>query len=532
MAVAQEARLAPAPLAVRTPSPFTSPRTRTRVAAGGGVLILLAIWELAGRAGLADGFVLTPLDALRPLTDDSSTYGRAAGATFGAALRGLLYGGAAAVVCALVSDQVRALRPHVDRLAALANSAPWVAIGPVVLVVAGADAGPVAIAAIAVFFYIFVATARGLGAAPRSAHEWFTSLGAGRLRRLVSLQLPRSLPLFVEGLKLAAPAALAGTVYGEWYGSERGLGVLLLSGMRTGRAEPIWAASLLAAAGGLVAYGVFALLQVLARRRFGGTIAGHSVLPPRPALLRTLLELLVFVAVLVGAWQAWITLGDVSPLVVPGPSRVFDDLTGSPGVYLASTGHTLATAGLGLAIGGLLGVGLAAACWWSTLVAGLVVPGLVLLAATPLVALFPLFARIFGYTGGTVVVIASVMVLLPGFVYTRAGLAAGLAGHRDMVRSFGAGRGALFVTVAVPSALPHLATGLRIAAGSSVVAAVVAESLLGTKGLGVDFTYSYSLLNLPRAFGAAILIVAVSLLVFTAFGRLERAVHRHFSPAP
>jgi NitT/TauT family transport system permease protein len=99
-----------------------------------------------------------------------------------------------------------------------------------------------------------------------------------------------------------------------------------------------------------------------------------------------------------------------------------------------------------------------------------------------------------------------------------------------MARSFGASRAALFGAVIVPSALPHLATGLRIAASSSVVAAVVAESLIGSAGLGVDFTYSYSLLRMPRAFGAALLIVAVSLLVFTAFGWLERAVHRRFSP--
>jgi NitT/TauT family transport system permease protein len=243
-------------------------------------------------------------------------------------------------------------------------------------------------------------------------------------------------------------------------------------------------------------------------------------------------EVVAFAGVLIGGWQAWITLADVSPLVAPGPLRVLDDLVSNPAGYLAATGHTLASAGAGLAIGLAVGIGLAVLCWWSAVVAGIAVPGLVLLAATPLVALFPLFARVFGYSGGTVVVIASVMVLLPGFVYARAGLAAALAGHRDVARAFGAGRRALFGAVVVPSALPHLATGLRIAAGSAVVAAVVAESLIGAAGLGVDFTYSYSLLRMPRAFGSALLIVAVSLAVFAAFGRLEHALHRRFSPAP
>lgn len=509
-------------------------RARTGVASVAGLLLLGLAWELAGRAALADGFVLTPAAAIRPLLDpaDRAIYARAAGATFGAAAQGLAYGGGLAILAALVADQVPVLRSAVDRLAALANSAPWVAVGPVVLLVAGADAGPVAIAAIAVFFYVFVATARGLSASSRSSHEWFTSLGAGRIRRLVSLQLPRSLPLLAEGLKLAAPAALAGAVYGEWYGAQRGLGVLLVSGMRSARPEPIWAAALLCAVGGLLAYGVLAGVQWAARQRFGATIAGREQVSDDHAGWWRPLEVLVFVAVMLGGWEAWIRWGQVSPLVAPGPGRVVADLRSEPGVYLSAVGHTLATAGIGLLVGSFLGVGLAGLCWWSAVVAGLAVPGLVLLAATPLVALFPLFARVFGYSSGTVVVITSFMVLLPGFVYARAGLAAALAGHQDMARSFGAGRGGVFGAVGVPSALPHLATGLRIAAGSAVVAAVVAESLLGTAGLGVDFTYAYSLLQMPRAFGAALLIIVVSLVVFTAFGRLERLVHARFSPAP
>ncbi|MFI7588770.1 ABC transporter permease [Spongisporangium articulatum] len=505
--------------------------TRQRFSVLAGVMLLLTLWELAGRAHLADGFVLTPAEAVRPLLDDPRVYRRAAEATFTAAAKGLLYGGGLAVLAALIADQVPPLRASADRVAALANSAPWVAVGPVVLLVAGSGAGPVAIAAIAVFFLIFVGTARGLAASPRAAHEWFTSLGAGRFRRLLTLQVPRSLPLVVEGLKLAAPAALAGAVFGEWYGAERGLGVLLVGGMRNARPEPLWAAALLCAAGGLAAYGALALIGLLLRRWFGSTIAGHEP-PSRPHPVRTVVEATLFVVVLVGAWQAWITLGEVSPLVAPGPQRVFDDLRGDPGAYLAAVGHTGVTAGLGLAIGGGLAVLLAVLCWWSAVVAGIAVPGLVLMAATPLVALFPLFARVFGYSGGTVVVITSVMVLLPGFVYTRAGLAAAVAGHRDMARAFGADRRSLFTSVVVPSALPHLATGLRIAAGSSVVAAVVAESLIGRAGLGVDFTYAYSLLKMPRAFGSALVIVAVSLVVFALFGRLERLVHRRFSPAP
>jgi ABC-type nitrate/sulfonate/bicarbonate transport system permease component len=58
---------------------------------------------------------------------------------------------------------------------------------------------------------------------------------------------------------------------------------------------------------------------------------------------------------------------------------------------------------------------------------------------------------------------------------------------------------------------------------------VVAESLIGVHGLGVDFTYAYRLFDMPRAFGSALLIIVWSLVVFAAFGRLETAVHRRFT---
>jgi NitT/TauT family transport system permease protein len=62
-----------------------------------------------------------------------------------------------------------------------------------------------------------------------------------------------------------------------------------------------------------------------------------------------------------------------------------------------------------------------------------------------------------------------------------------------------------------------------------VIAAVVGETLIGNDGLGVLFAESYRRLELPRAFGAAIVIVVISILVFAAAGAVERAVHRRWT---
>ena len=156
-----------------------------------GIVLLLALWGWGGRAGWAGGMVVTPAEAIRPLVGDSSdSYRRAAASTISAAARGFVIGGTIAFIAALVAVSVPPLRGFVVRLAAVANAAPWVAVAPCLLIVLGRDQGPVAVAALAVFFPIFVSTSVGLAAAPAATHDVATALGVGRFRRLWSVQLP------------------------------------------------------------------------------------------------------------------------------------------------------------------------------------------------------------------------------------------------------------------------------------------------------------------------------------------------------
>ncbi|MEO5899852.1 MAG: ABC transporter permease subunit [Ilumatobacteraceae bacterium] len=496
-----------------------------------GVAVLLAVWIVGGRAGWANGMVVTPVEAVRPIlaTSTRELYRRALSATVWEAVRGLLIGSVLAFGAALIATAIPSLRRSISRLAAIANAAPWVAVAPVLLVVLGRDRGPVAVAAIAVFFFVFVSTSVGLGAAPAQSHDVVTALGGSRWLRLTALQLPACWPALVDGLRLAAPASLAGAIFGEWYGAPRGLGVLLLSAMQTGRADRLWAASLLSAGCGLVAFAALAAARVALSRRYGASVTQTIAAPRRHSVARTaLLEVVtgaVLIALLVTAWWVWITAAHVSPLVVPRPSRVWRDLHSNFGTYLSATGATLTTAALAFLLGAAIGLVGAAIATRVRIVAGIVVPVIVVLAATPLVALFPLLARILGYEPTTVRVLAATMVFFPVFVYTRSGLAAAGRPAQDVMHALGARPGSAFRLVDLPAAVPHIVSGCRIAAGSAVIAAVVGETLIGRTGLGVQFSYSYRLLDLPRAFGAAICIIVVSVAVFTLAGAAERAVH-------
>ncbi len=502
-----------------------------------GIVLLLALWVWGGRAGWAGGMVVTPAEAMRPLVGDSSdSYRRAAASTISAAARGFVIGGTIAFIAALVAVSVPPLRGFVVRLAAVANAAPWVAVAPCLLIVLGRSQGPVAVAALAVFFPIFVSTSVGLAAAPAATHDVATALGVGRFRRLWSVQLPASWPSTADGLKLAAPAALAGAVFGEWYGAERGLGVLLITSMQGGRADRLWAAALLCAAAGLIAYGVCSGLRALATRRYGAAVgtsgSGSAARANRSRARNAANEsaaVLMVVVVLVGLWWTWVEVKDIAAIVVPAPPAVLDDLTAAPGAYLSAALHTMLTAFIALMIGTAFGLGAALAASRFRFVAGMSVPFMVLLSATPLFALFPLFARIIGYNERTVWALAAMLVFFPIFVFTRSGLEAATEPMLDVVGALGGQRSERFRFVVMPAAAPHIASGFRIAAGSAIIAAVVGESLIGRQGLGVEFAYSYRLLDLPRAFGAAIVVVVLSVAIFSLAGKGERAVHARWA---
>src|SRR5690606_10270881 len=103
------------------------------------------------------------------------------------------------------------------------------------------DSTPVVIAGLAVFFNTFVAVSSGLAVVDTTHGHLFEVLGASRWQRLRRLQVPTALPFLLDGLRLAVPAAVVGAVFGEWFGADRGIGILLVVAMQNLRIDQLWA---------------------------------------------------------------------------------------------------------------------------------------------------------------------------------------------------------------------------------------------------------------------------------------------------
>jgi NitT/TauT family transport system permease protein len=221
-------------------------------------------------------------------------------------------------------------------------------------------------------------------------------------------------------------------------------------------------------------------------------------------------------------WHAWIVLNAIEATVAPTPLSVLHYLASRPASYLADAWQTVSLAGTGLACGVAIGVLLATVAWASPLLGGLVSPAALLMRTVPLMALIPVMARVLGYSSKTIVAVASLISFFPTFVFVRSGLEAPPTGATDLFTVLGAHRWARLRYLAAPAAVPHLLVALRISAVTCVIGALVAEWLLGTRGLGYRLALSQMNLETQDAWAAASVAVAMSLALFGITSWLER----------
>lgn len=229
------------------------------------------------------------------------------------------------------------------------------------------------------------------------------------------------------------------------------------------------------------------------------------------------------------AWEAWVVINDFNPIVMPSPQGVFLDMVTNPGVYMENTAVTFFIALIGLIGGMLIGTGLAVLTWFSPILSGLVSPTAVLFSSVPVVSLIPIIARMLGYNMATEIAIVVIITFFPSFVFTTSGLRSLPPGSQDLFSVLGASKLATLRRLALPAAVPNLAIALRLAAAHAILAAMIAEFLMGTNGLGYLFAVTKQEFLTERAFGTSVVATAISVMAFLATSWLERRVRARYS---
>ena len=177
--------------------------------------------------------------------------------------------------------------------------------------------------------------------------------------------------------------------------------------------------------------------------------------------------------------------------------------------------------------GMVLGLALAPAAilaWWSPLLGGMLTPLSLVFSSIPVVTVIPILARMFGYDMRTVIVIVGIISFFPAFVFSTAGLRNLPAGSADLMTALGASRWRWLVLLALPAAVPSWMIALRIAAPGAILAAMLAEFLMGTSGLGYLFVTAKAAFDMNRALGTSLVATLVSLSSFIVVGWAESRV--------
>lgn len=227
---------------------------------------------------------------------------------------------------------------------------------------------------------------------------------------------------------------------------------------------------------------------------------------------------------LIALWQLWVVLAQLNSVVMPSPSAVAAGIARQPGLFASAAAQTVTMALLGLAIGMAAGCALAVLTWTSSILSGLLTPVALVFASVPIVGIVPILARLFGYGTGTVLAIVAIICFFPAFVFTCSGLRALPPGSADLFKVLGSGTWARLRMLALPAAMPDIAIALRMGAAHSILAAMVAEFLMGVGGLGHLFDAARATMDMEQAMGASLIAALISIAAFVLATALEARV--------
>ena len=246
----------------------------------------------------------------------------------------------------------------------------------------------------------------------------------------------------------------------------------------------------------------------------------ESVLPP-----------VVILLVAVSIWQLGTIFTGIPAFVVPSPIRVTQAAWRTLPQLAAASWLTARAALCGLAASILVGTFVAFAFSQSRFLRRGCYPYAIFLQTVPIVAIAPLVILWFDRGFHSIVIISFAISLFPVITNTTTGL---LSTDRDLLDLFRLNRATRLQTLLrlrLPSALPYLFAGIRIACGGAVVGAIVGEFFVGygvTPGLGALIRHKSERLNLAdELFAAVIASTLLGVCIFALVSAVGDAVLKH-----
>jgi ABC-type nitrate/sulfonate/bicarbonate transport system permease component len=230
----------------------------------------------------------------------------------------------------------------------------------------------------------------------------------------------------------------------------------------------------------------------------------------------------VLLALLIGAWEAVARLGWVEDYLLPAPSEVARALVEDRDVLMPDMWVTAQEVLLGFALALAAGLAVAVVLHLSPLLRRALYPLVVASQAVPVVVIAPILVIWFGFGMGPKLIVIALICFFPIVVNTLDGLRSVDGDQARMLRTLGAGRWATFRRLELPTALPYLFSGAKVAVAVAVIGAVFGELVGSDAGLGHVIQVGMAQLLTARVFAAVFLLSVMAIALFALVAVAER----------
>ncbi|WP_448917111.1 ABC transporter permease [Haemophilus sputorum] len=217
---------------------------------------------------------------------------------------------------------------------------------------------------------------------------------------------------------------------------------------------------------------------------------------------------------LIGLWQAVVSIFTLPTYLFPPPMAVFERLLQHTDLLLSHAKVTLIEIALGLICGFILGLISALLLTLSRRVSAFLMPLLVISQAVPVFAIAPLLVLWLGYGMASKIAMAVLIIYFPVTAACYDGLRNTPQSWLQLAQTLQISPQAMLFKVRLPAALPALASGLRIAVSIAPIGAVVGEWVGSSEGLGYLMLQANARMQIDLMFAALFLLLLIALCLY------------------
>ena len=234
----------------------------------------------------------------------------------------------------------------------------------------------------------------------------------------------------------------------------------------------------------------------------------------------------LFGVTLLVLWEGIVRGANISPVLLPPPSMIWERLASSTGILWADFRQTFLKAVL---IGYALGCGsafvVAVAIDRSPFLQRGLLPVGNLVSALPIIGIAPIMVMWFGFDWPSKAAVVVVMCFFPMLVNTVQGLQSAEAMQRDLMHTYGASYWQTLMKLRLPAAAPFIFNALKICSTLALIGAIVAE-FFGTPIVGMGFRISTEVgrMNIDMVWAEIAVAALAGSAFYGAVALVERAV--------